>query len=123
MARSKFNPATSVTFRMPDDILETLDKLAIENGHDRTAEINEACRHWIDIGGASGNETLTQQKVSALGEELVCMNARLEKQEEAILMLKETIDKLEKNNSTLLAVIESNEHTIKRLLEAISRQQ
>lgn len=123
MARSKFNPATSVTFRMPDDILETLDKLAIENGHDRTAEINEACRHWIDIGGASGNETLTQQKISSLGEELASMNLRLEKQEEAILMLKETIEKLEKNNSTLLAVIESNEHTIKRLLEAISRQQ
>ena len=123
MARSKFNPATSVTFRMPDDILEILDKLALGNGHDRTAEINEACRHWIDIGGASGNETLTQQKVSALGEELACMNARLEKQEEAILLLKETIDRLEKNNSTLLAVIESNEHTIKRLLETISRQQ
>ena len=123
MARSKFNPATSVTFRMPDDILEILDKLALGNGHDRTAEINEACRHWIDIGGASGNETLTQQKVSVLGEELACMNARLEKQEEAILLLKETIDRLEKNNSTLLAVIESNEHTIKRLLETISRQQ
>ena len=123
MARSKFNPATSVTFRMPDDILEILDKLALGNGHDRTAEINEACRHWIDIGGASGNETLTQQKVSALGEELASMNLRLEKQEEAILLLKETIDKLEKNNSTLLAVIESNEHTIKRLLETISRQQ
>ena len=56
MARSKFNPATSVTFRMPDGALEKLDKL-------------------------------------------------------------------EKNNSTLLAVIESNEHTIKRLLETISRQQ
>ena len=123
MARSKFNPATSVTFRMPDDILEILDKLALGSGHDRTAEINEACRHWIDIGGASGNETLTQQKISALGEELASMNLRLEKQEEAILMLKETIEKLEKNNSTLLAVIESNEHTIKRLLEAISRQQ
>ena len=123
MARSKFNPATSVTFRMPDIALEKLDKLALENSHDRTAEINEACRHWIDIGGASGNETLTQQKVSALGEELACMNARLEKQEEAILLLKETIDRLEKNNSTLLTVIESNEHTIKRLLETISRQQ
>ena len=108
---------------MPDGALEKLDKLALENSHDRTAEINEACRHWIDIGGASGNETLTQQKVSALGEELACMNARLEKQEEAILLLKETIDRLEKNNSTLLAVIESNEHTIKRLLETISRQQ
>lgn len=123
MARSKFNPATSVTFRMPDDILEILDKLALGNGHDRTAEINEACRHWIDIGGASGNETLTQQKISSLGEELASMNLRLEKQEEAILLLKETLDKLEKNNSTLLAVIESNEHTIKRLLEAISRKQ
>ena len=123
MARSKFNPATSVTFRMPDDILEILDKLALGNGHDRTAEINEACRHWIEIGGTSGNETLTQQKISALGEELASMNLRLEKQDGAILMLKETIEKLEKNNSTLLAVIESNEHTIKRLLEAISRQQ
>ena len=51
------------------------------------------------------------------------MNLRLEKQEEAILLLKETIDRLEKNNSTLLTVIESNEHTIKRLLETISRQQ
>ena len=123
MARSKFNPATSVTFRMPDDILEILDKLALGNGHDRTAEINEACRHWIEIGGTSGNETLTQQKISALVEELASMNLRLEKQDGAILMLKETIEKLEKNNSTLLAVIESNEHTIKRLLEAISRQQ
>ena len=64
-----------------------------------------------------------KQKISALGEELASMNLRLEKQDGAILMLKETIEKLEKNNSTLLAVIESNEHTIKRLLEAISRQQ
>lgn len=119
MARSKLNPATSVTFRMPDAVLQTIDKLAIENSHDRTAEINVACRHWIEIGGILGNETITQKKVHELKEELIQLNKRLEIQESVISQLTESMNKLEKNNTTLLSVIESNERTIQRLLETI----
>ena len=66
MARSKINPSTSVTFRMPDSILKEVDRLALQNYHDRTAEINGACRHWVEIGGTSGVTSSSLEEITKL---------------------------------------------------------
>lgn len=116
MARTKTNPSSSVTFRMPDSLLKEIDELAIQNSHDRTSEINGACKYWVSVGGVSGVNFSTSAKIAELEEHIVRL-------ESSIGELSKYLGNLEKNNSTLLAVIESNEHTIKRLLETISRQQ
>lgn len=117
MARSKINPATSVTFRMPDDNLNKIDELALKNSHDRTAEINIACRHWIEIGGVFGNETITQSKISEIESKINLLNDRMEKLENAVDKISDVLTQMDKNNSTLLNIINSNEHTIKCLLQ------
>lgn len=122
MARSKTNPSSSVTFRMPDTILQKIDTLALQNNHDRTAEINTALTHWIGIGGTVGNETVTQQKIAELEEQLTVMSERLQKQEAAIIQLSETLEKFEGNTSRLLSIIENNDKTIRHLLEKFSRE-
>ena len=122
MARSKINPSSSVTFRMPDSILQRIDTLALQNNHDRTAEINTALTHWIGIGGVSGNETVTQKKIAELEEQLTIMSSRLEKQEEAIIQLSETMEKFEGNTSRLLSIIENKDQAMQYLLEKFSRE-
>ncbi|HJJ31047.1 MAG TPA: hypothetical protein O0X97_02225 [Methanocorpusculum sp.] len=122
MARSKTNPSSSVTFRMPDTILQKIDTLALQNNHDRTAEINTALTHWIGIGGTVGNETVTQQKIAELEEQLTVMSSRLQKQEEAIIQLSETLEKFEGNTSRLLSIIENKDQTMQYLLEKFSRE-
>ena len=41
---------TQINFRMPDDLLTRIDSLADKNFHDRSSEINNACRYWIVSG-------------------------------------------------------------------------
>ena len=41
---------TQINFRMPDDLLTRIDSLADKNFHDRSSEINNACRYWITSG-------------------------------------------------------------------------
>ncbi|MDO5843883.1 MAG: hypothetical protein Q4Q53_01890 [Methanocorpusculum sp.] len=120
MARSKINPATSVTFRMPDDKLNKIDELALKNTHDRTAEINDACRHWIEIGGVFGKENITQQKISELEKQMTELNNRMEKLESSLEKISEVMTQTDKNNSALLNIISSNEHTIKCLLQSLT---
>lgn len=120
MARSKINPATSVTFRMPDEILKIIDELAVKNTHDRTAEINDACRHWIEIGGTNGNETITQSKISNLEKEIALLSERIGVLETSLEKISDTMVQNEKTNSTLLNIINSNEHTIKCLLQSLT---
>lgn len=46
-----YEPLTSVNFRMPEQLLNQIDEIAHKKHHDRTTEINDACRHWGEIGG------------------------------------------------------------------------
>lgn len=117
MARSKINPSSSVTFRIPQTILEKIDNLALSDNYDRTAEINTALRHWVEIGGVAGNETITQQKISLLESQLREMNDKIASKDEMLLKLSEAIDKMERDNARLLSIIEENGKTIQFLLK------
>lgn len=46
-----YEPLTSVNFRMPELLLKQIEEIAHKKHHDRTTEINDACRHWKEIGG------------------------------------------------------------------------
>lgn len=109
MARSKLNPSSSVTFRMPNPILKEIDRLAEQNTHDRTAEINGACRHWVEIGGVAGTDVSTQKVIAELSEEITNL-----KDQVAAMM-----QQMEQERMLLLKIIEGNEHTIKRLLATL----
>lgn len=112
MARSKINPSTSVTFRMPDSILKEVDRLALQNYHDRTAEINGACRHWIEIGGTSGVTSSSLEEITKLSEQLQNL------EEQIVSMMQQ----MKQERSLLLKIIENHEHTIKCLLATLPQQ-
>lgn len=109
MARSKLNPSTSVTFRMPDSILKEIDRLAARNTHDRTAEINGACRYWAEIDGVVGTDVSTQQTLSGLSNQIKSLEDQI-----AAMM-----QQMEQERTLLLKIIENNEHTIKCLLSTL----
>jgi hypothetical protein len=109
MSRTTGEASNQINFRMPDSVLKGIDKLAAQNSHDRTAEINGACRHWIKIGGAAGTDESTFEKIAGLEK-------RLEELENEIARM---LDMMEKNNAVLLKVIENNEYTIKCLLQTL----
>ena len=56
---------TPINFRMPDDLLERIDSLADKNYHDRSSEINNACRYWITSGAG---ETWASQTAEPYGK-------------------------------------------------------
>ncbi|MDO5844746.1 MAG: hypothetical protein Q4Q53_06355 [Methanocorpusculum sp.] len=99
MARSKTNPLTSVTFRMPDETLHKIEELAALNSHDRTSEIIGACRHWINIGGNAGIDISTKDKIAELQSHVISL-------EKTVSEISLTMIKLEENNTTLLRIIE-----------------
>ncbi|MDO5843584.1 MAG: hypothetical protein Q4Q53_00345 [Methanocorpusculum sp.] len=109
MSRTKLNPTTSVNFRMPNSILKGIDEMAVKNLHDRSAEINGACRFWIEIGGKAAADETTLQKISALENKIDTL------EKEIRIMMSET----QKDRETLLKIIDNNEHTIKRLLSTL----
>lgn len=109
MARSKLNPSSSVTFRMPNPLLKEIDRLAEQNTHDRTAEINGACRHWVKIGGVAGTDASTQNVIAELSAEITGLKDQI-----ASMM-----DQMEQERTLLLKIIEGNEHTIKCLLATL----
>lgn len=100
MARSKTHPLTSVTLRMPDEILHKIDTLAANNSHDRTAEIVGACRHWAEIDGILGTDASTKEKLEALKIQIATM-------EQSIIEISSTLRQLEENNTALLHIIET----------------
>ena len=122
MARTAQETSTSVNFRMPDSILKNMDKLASENNHDRTAEINGACRHWISIGGNAATDTTTFQKIEQLEMVIAELSAETKEMKEHFLMIEKqittTLDRIERERELLLKIIQSNENTIKLLLTA-----
>ena len=109
MVRSKLNPSSSVTFRMPNSILKEIDRLAEQNTHDRTAEINGACHHWVEIGGVAGTDVSTQKVIAELSKEIMNL-----KDQVAAMM-----QQMEQERTLLLKIIEGNEHTIKLLLATL----
>ncbi|MBQ4597957.1 MAG: hypothetical protein IJB12_06110, partial [Methanocorpusculum sp.] len=66
MARTAAESSTSVNFRMPDSLLKNIDELARQNHHERTAEINGACRHWVEIGGVAASDKTTHSRIDEL---------------------------------------------------------
>lgn len=126
MARTAQEPSTSVNFRMPDSILRNMDKLAADNNHDRTAEINGACRHWITIGGNAATDITTFRKIEQLEETVRRLTAETKTMQDRFLQLENqittTLDQIEKERELLLTIIQSNEHTIKLLLTASLRE-
>jgi len=61
---------TSVNFRMPDSLLQKIDELSHKHYVDRTAEINTACRHWVEIGGEPSPATLTNKAISEFDKKI-----------------------------------------------------
>ena len=55
---------TQINFRMPDDLLTRIYSLADKNFHDRSSEINNACRYWITSGAG---ETWAAQTADPYG--------------------------------------------------------
>ena len=55
---------TQVNFRMPEILLKEIDALADKNYHDRSSEINNACRYWIASGAG---ETWASQTTNPYG--------------------------------------------------------
>lgn len=100
MARIKSNPSTSVTFRMPNGSLHKIDELATLHSHDRTTEIVDACKYWIEIGGASGIDTSTKDKITNLHSHIISLEA-------SVLELSKSLEQLEENNRTLIRIIEN----------------
>ncbi len=109
MARTSQNPSTQVNLRMPDTILKGIDGLAGENLHDRSAEINSACRYWIEIGGKEVTGKTTLEKITEL-------ETKMEGLEEEI---KKTLEEMKSERELLLKIIENHEHTIKKLLNTL----
>lgn len=123
MARTQFETSTSVNFRMPDSILKNIDELARKNNHERTAEINGACRHWIEIGGISATDKTIQSKIDVLEKNIDELKDRVDESNNKISELKTEVStlskQLESERKLLLNIIESNEHTIKKLLDTL----
>ena len=109
MARTTQNPSTQVNLRMPDSILDGIDKLAGENLHDRSAEINSACRYWIELGGKEVTGKTTLEKISSLEMKVDVLEEEVRK----------TLAEMKSERELLLKIIENHEHTIKKLLNTL----
>lgn len=123
MARTAAESSTSVNFRMPDSLLKGIDQLARENHHERTAEINGACRHWIEIGGVAASDKTTHKRIDELEKTLITLTKQIEQSGTEIAELKEEIrtlsQELENERALLLKIIEGNENTINSLLSTL----
>ena len=123
MARTAAESSTSVNFRMPDSLLKGIDQLARENHHERTAEINGACRHWISIGGTAASDKTTHKRIDELEQTIVALRDQVERSGTEITELREEIrtlsQELENERVLLLRIIEGNENTINSLLSTL----
>ena len=123
MARTAAESSTSVNFRMPDSLLKNIDELARQNHHERTAEINGACRHWIEIGGVAASDKTIHSRIGELEKTIQGLTKQLEESGKEITELKAEIQSLAKEMENervlLLKIIEGNETTITNLLSAL----
>ena len=101
MARSKLNPTASVTFRMQEVTLQKIDNIAAQNNHDRTTEINDACRYWIELGGSANQDSAFMLKKS-----ITALQNQINDLEKNMTEMAASLKQLEENNSTLLRIIE-----------------
>ncbi len=109
MSRPSPHPSTTVNFRMPNDLLKKIDEKAAASMHDRTAEINSACRFWIETRENGMGEDAALQKISELEKRMGSLETEIQ-----------TV-KSQTNGERLLLlkIIENHEHTIKRLLSTL----
>lgn len=123
MARTAAESSTSVNFRMPDSLLKNIDELARQNHHERTAEINGACRHWIEIGGVAASDKTTHRRIEELENTIRELTGQIEESGKEIAELRAEIQTLaremESERVLLLKIIEGNETTINNLLSAL----
>lgn len=123
MARTAAESSTSVNFRMPDSLLKNIDELARQNHHERTAEINGACRHWIEIGGVAASDRTTHSRIGELEDTIHELTRQVEESGKEIAELRADIQTLaremENERVLLLKIIEGNKNTINNLLSAL----
>ena len=96
MARTAAESSTSVNFRMPDSLLKNIDELARLNHHERTAEINGACRHWVEIGGVAASDKTTHSRIEELEGAIHELTRQLAESGKEIAELKAEIQSLAK---------------------------
>jgi len=107
-------PITSVNFRMPDSLLQKIDEFSYKHHLDRTAEINTACRYWVEIGGEASPTTLSNEIILEFGKKIDTLTDFISKQmaisSSEIAEMKAKIDSLTKElaeeKKQLLRIIE-----------------
>ena len=109
MTRTLAEKSTQVNLRMPNRILEEIDRLAKENYHDRSSEINNACETWIEAGGKNYRDATTLAKIDKLETKIDELEKRLET----------ALNELRAGKEVYLKIIETHEHTIKCLLNTL----
>ena len=123
MARTAAESSTSVNFRMPDSLLKNIDELARLNHHERTAEINGACRHWVEIGGVAASDKTTHSRIEELEGAIHELTRQLAESGKEIAELKAEIQSLAKEMENervlLLKIIEGHKNTINSLLSVL----
>ena len=122
MVRTSRESSLSVNFRMPASLLKGIDELAARNQHERTAEINGACRHWMEIGGVAASDKTVHDEIKELEKQIVALTAALENANTQIASMREEIQTLSGAFSDerllLLKIVEGNEAVVNRLLSA-----
>ena len=109
MTRTLAEKSTQVNLRMPTRILEEIDRLAKENYHDRSSEINSACEAWIEAGGKNYRDATTLAKIDKLETKI----------DELEIRLNTALREVEAGKEVYLKIIETHEHTIKCLLNTL----
>ena len=120
MVRTSRESSLSVNFRMPASLLKGIDELAARNQHERTAEINGACRHWMEIGGVAASDKTVHDEIKELEKQIVSLTAALENANTQIASMREEIQTLSgafsDERRLLLNIIEGNKTVVTHLL-------
>lgn len=153
MTRPKAARATTqINFRMPDDLLTRIDSLADKNFHDRSSEINNACRYWIVSGAGDtwaaqtaepyGNSTSESDAVNRFAKEdtgrplngKAIASGKIEDLQRVIETLTAELAALkneaasltasfETERKLLLKIIEGHETTIRNILQFAEKKE
>ena len=122
MVRTSRESSLSVNFRMPASLLKGIDELAARNQHERTAEINGACRHWMEIGGVAASDKTVHDEIERLEKQIAALTAAVENANAQIEAMKEEIKTLSgafsDERRLLLSIIEGNKTVVTHLLSA-----
>ncbi|HJJ47517.1 MAG TPA: hypothetical protein O0X39_00795 [Methanocorpusculum sp.] len=119
MSRTSSEPSSNVNFRMPTMLLQQVDDLAKSNHHERTSEINCACRHWIEIGGSAAGDKTLAAELDCLKNNMANFEEKLQKTHEEIDRLNQLIEalteELKEERNTMLKIMDKDKNTIDML--------